>query len=70
MLQQPADSSDDDEPDDEDVQLPKNEIEQQQVIESNEEIKQEDLFIRDNLLKQEQQIVSLDDNLKGKETLL
>ena len=39
VLQQPADSSEEDEPDDEDEQLPKNEIEQQQVIESNEEIK-------------------------------
>lgn len=54
----------------EEVAVPRDEKEQQQVIESNEEVKKEDEMIRANIQIQEKTIVSLEDDLKDKEKVL
>jgi len=60
----------DEDSDSDEVEIPRDEREQQQVLESSDVLKKEDEEIRANLQQQEKQIVSLEDNLKGKESLL
>lgn len=55
---------------DEEIQIPNSDKDQQEVINSHEEVKQEDQMIRSNLQKREQMISHMEDELKSKEDLL